>query len=1126
MASRYNLRESGHRPHSTLFVVLPGVTIVAALIAITFWAVQDSHDAALLGAEQQERNMALVIRDEILQSIGTANQSLRSIALNTKFPGIDKLDARDRQSLLFRNLGEAGGLETLVADATGHLVYQSGSLFPSNYSVANRPQFQALRHEDIGLVFSPPLRSQVDGSWVIALARRIDNEDGSFGGAVVRRIPLSFFRDMFEKLDMGAQAIVTLTSTEGPLVVRRPYRDEDVGRDMSKTVSLQQAKVSGSGFIEAVASIDGITRLYYFEKVGDYPFVLTVGVPVHEIYADWLHKTIVSCSVLCALIVIGVALAMLLWRELGRRGRAEDFARNNENTIRTLVDNVADHAIYYLDQWGNVASWNKVSQRLKGYSEAEIVGVHFGVFFTAEEFASGQPARILREAKERGRFELRGWRVRKNGSQFWARIALTAIYDEAGEVSSYAKVVHDLTATQAEEAQRAIMIEAAPNGMLIIDERGHITMINVRAEQIFGYPNGALIGTPAEYLVPPQFRTGRPATHTVFAESYADGLADGQFHGLRKDGSLVPIDVMLRPVKTFDGNITVASVVDSTERLRRAAELAAREARERELIAESNARLEKLTRHLAKSRDQAKKANEAKSRFLTSVTHELRTPLNGILGYAQLLRLQGGLAPTQAANVEAMEEAGKHLLGMINAVLDLSQIESDRIEMHAVDIDVRQLAQACLNLVSPAAVTKSLALSLTMAASAPEHIVVDSIRLRQILVNLLGNAIKFTAHGSVELRLTKATLRSGLRVEVADTGPGISSEHREKLFREFERFGDEASTSQEGSGLGLAITARLIERMGGQMGYDDNPEGGSIFWAEFPENSGLPDVDTPAAKQIDRGPAGISLRILVVDDVEMNRDVAAAFLRLDGHEVVCVDSGQAAIETLQGEDFGVILMDVRMPGIDGLEATRRIRKLAGNAARVPIVAMTAQAFTDQIEQCRQAGMDGHIAKPFQYEALLKAVGEATTGRAEPSSPEPFNAKPLRITPPLPVIDEAIYEETVPFLDPEALEKHLRALTKRSELLLVQLRGPDTLEDLPSVADAAHSLGGAAGTFGFTRLAETAKMFERSTRLDATEIPKLSELLIEAVEASILKFRELLLEAAASSQQRQETGETV
>jgi light-regulated signal transduction histidine kinase (bacteriophytochrome)/CheY-like chemotaxis protein len=411
-----------------------------------------------------------------------------------------------------------------------------------------------------------------------------------------------------------------------------------------------------------------------------------------------------------------------------------------------------------------------------------------------------------------------------------------------------------------------------------------------------------------------------------------------------------------------------------------AAAQAALETRARDLE-QANAKLEELTRHLAHARDQAEQAVQSKSRFLAGMSHALRTPLNGILGYAQLLRLEGRLDATQSQRVNSMLDAGQQLLEMINRVLELTEVEAAHTKLNFTEVDIHELAITCLSVVRYGAESKGLKLRISHAAHCvapgkPVMVTADPSRLRQVLLNLLDNAIKFTEQGWVELRLCSPA-DGRQRIEIADTGPGIPEATHRQVFEEFRRL-NSASSLIAGAGVGLAIAARLLMLMGGDLGYEGKPGGGSVFWLHLPlaeEAAGTPPEVAPEPA------APAKLRLLVVDDIDMNRDIASAFLTAGGHEVTCAETGEDAVAAASRADFDVVLMDVCMPGMDGLEATRRIRALGNSRAWVPIVALTAQVFAEQIEECRAAGMNSHLAKPFAYDTLLEAVAQA----AKPSS---------------------------------------------------------------------------------------------------------------------------------------------
>ncbi|NKC30137.1 EAL domain-containing protein [Falsiroseomonas selenitidurans] len=429
-----------------------------------------------------------------------------------------------------------------------------------------------------------------------------------------------------------------------------------------------------------------------------------------------------------------------------------------------------------------------------------------------------------------------------------------------------------------------------------------------------------------------------------------------------------------------------------------------------ELAALAN-RLDHMAARLASALETTRAASAVKSRFLSAASHELRTPLNGILGWAQLLLRDRTLAPDHREQVKTIAEAGEHLAGVVGRLLEISTIEAGRAEAPRPEpTDVAALARSCIDLLRPGADHKGLSLRLEVAADVPPAVMLDRARVRQVLLNLLGNAVKFTDQGGVTLRLFRP-LEGRLRFDVSDTGPGVSPLLNGRLFQDFVRY-DPRGTGAAGSGLGLAVSARFAALLGGQIEYEAGPGGrGSVFWFELPAPaadqaaplSPAPEQAAPAAARVAPslvlptlvptaaanaaaaaatmvGPALAaagrrSLRILAADDVAANRLLLRATLQAVGHQVELVADGAAAVAALQAdsEGFDVVLMDVQMPGMDGLEATRRIRALPGAAGRVPILAVTAGAFREDIEACQEAGMDGHVEKPIRVATLEQAL---------------------------------------------------------------------------------------------------------------------------------------------------------
>jgi PAS domain S-box-containing protein len=540
-----------------------------------------------------------------------------------------------------------------------------------------------------------------------------------------------------------------------------------------------------------------------------------------------------------------------------------------------------------------------------------------------------------------------------------------------------------VAAELAEQHERLrVTLRSIGDAVITTDAIGAVQWLNPVAERLTGWTVADAAGRPVTEV----FRIVNTRTRLTAPDPVAVCLADGRVVALEGDTALIArdgheygIEDSAAPIRDARGVILGVVLVfhDVTTRRRLEAE---REAREWD-VRHANAELERLAGSLAAARDAAERASRAKTRFLAGMSHELRTPLNGVLGHAQLLRLEGGLNAAQEARVTAMLGAGAHLLDMITSVLDMSEIEAEHVALQSVELDPARLATVCIDLLRPAADGKGLDLTLVVAPGTPRDVIGDPKRIRQVLLNLLGNAVKFTETGSVEVRLRPAAEAASLRVEVIDTGPGIPSGHRARLFHEFQRIENEAAARVEGAGLGLALSARLAAIMGGRLGHADNPAGGSVFWLELPLRPVAADGPAPRVEPAAAVGAARVLRILVVDDVAMNRDIAGSFLKVAGYALSFADGGAAAVAAVAATDFDVVLMDVRMPGVDGLEATRQIRALDGPRGRVPIVGLTAQAFSEQVEQCRAAGMDGHLAKPYGPDMLFAAVAAAVTREA-------------------------------------------------------------------------------------------------------------------------------------------------
>jgi signal transduction histidine kinase/AmiR/NasT family two-component response regulator len=379
---------------------------------------------------------------------------------------------------------------------------------------------------------------------------------------------------------------------------------------------------------------------------------------------------------------------------------------------------------------------------------------------------------------------------------------------------------------------------------------------------------------------------------------------------------------------------------------------------------------ERAARHAAEA------ANRAKSEFLAGMSHELRTPLNAVLGYAQLLTMDGGLSARQARGLDTIRKSGEHLLDLINDILDLARIEAGRTELNPEPLRLADFLQSVVNLMRVKADEKRLAFGFEASPGLPDTVLADERRLRQVLLNLLGNAIKFTDNGTVTLGASAEPEEAGqvlLRLDVEDTGVGMQPEDIERIFKPFEQVGDVQRRSV-GTGLGLSITRALVTEMGGQVQVSSEPGRGSRFRVELP---------LPLAPPVQTGVGtlphlaryqGPPRRVLVVDDVAANRALMCDFLTKDGFEVAQASDGSELLTAARSFRPDLIVIDSVMPSVGGVEATRRLRG-DGELGTIPVIAVSASASAAQRAACLQAGVNVFLPKPVSLEALRAHIGE-------------------------------------------------------------------------------------------------------------------------------------------------------
>ena len=558
----------------------------------------------------------------------------------------------------------------------------------------------------------------------------------------------------------------------------------------------------------------------------------------------------------------------------------------------------------------------------------------------------------------------------------WVRQRAELEYDAAGRAVRSVGTAQDITdrksveiALRESESRLSAIFQSSPAAIVVSRlADGTILDGSDAAIRLYGIPREEAIGKPVAELGAYVDLSQRDEMVRRFRENGSVDRFPLDFR--HRSGETGVLEVSGRVVMLDNQPSLVTLATDITERIRVERELAEYREHLEELV-------KSRTLELEQAKEAAESASQAKSRFLANMSHEIRTPMNGILGMANLLR-RSGATPQQNERLDTIDRSAQHLLSIINDVLDISKIEAGKLVLEEVALNFDSLLTNVLSILADRAREKGLRLE-SMSETLPEGLVGDATRLQQALLNYATNAIKFTEHGSVTLRVLREEEADDsilVRIEVEDTGMGIPAEAQPRLFTAFEQADNSTTRKYGGTGLGLAITRRLAKLMGGDTGFTSQPGAGSRFWftARLRKASGAtwktiiarPDAED-ILRQQHRGK-----RILVVDDEPVNREVARILLEDIGLSVETAEDGAAALELVRRENYAAIFMDMQMPIVDGLEATQQIRSLPGYR-ETPVIAMTANAFAEDKARCLKVGMNDFLAKPFVPEALCATL---------------------------------------------------------------------------------------------------------------------------------------------------------
>ncbi|AWN38446.1 ATP-binding protein [Methylobacterium radiodurans] len=970
-------------------------------------------------------------------------------------------------------------------DRNGELVASRTPRVPGmpRFNVRDRDYFLALQASaERGLYIDRTLLGRITGRHVMQTARRLNDRDGGFAGVIVTSISPDYLTDQFRAVDVGEKGSIALIGQDGGLRARAPQVPgmyEINTRDLAQRGDLfDQLAEREAGTFDFTSPYDGVRRAYGYRRVGALPLVVNVGKSLEEtmapLVAERRRAYLAGAGVTLALCLTLLALARGL--EKARRqgstlavkeaaASAAEAKAREANRLLTLAVQIAHIGHWRIDLPGNGLFWSE-----------EVFAIHgrkpeAGEPPLDEAIACYHPddreevARCIAAAIETGAsFALSARIVHAEDGQRDVVCRGLCETDAAGTTTAVFGTIMDVTelrrterAAIESEARFRLLAENTSELIMLGHDDGRRSYISPASERLLGLtPDELAALSLRDYVHPDDLPRLFAATRSLSRDARDE--ASLEYRARHKERGWVWVEGIFRriPGAGPDAPTIVASFRDISERREQA-------------------------RALEEAKLSAERASAAKTDFLAAMSHEIRTPLNGVIGYADLLLEERGLPEPARQHVRRIRAAGSALLTVVNDILDFSRIEAGAIELHPETFDLPRLIDGAAAMVGVVAEQKGLALAVEMEAGLPALVVGDQGRLRQVLLNLLNNAVKFTRAGTVTLAVRRAgggLSDDCLRFSVQDTGIGIPKAKQHRLFERFSQVDGTIQRDFGGSGLGLAICKRLVDLMGGEVGFSSEDGLGSTFWFTLP----LPQAAVQPRLSAAPDPAAARKRghLLLVEDVEINQELARAVLEAAGHAVDIVSDGAAAVTAVDEGRYDLVLMDVQMPGMDGMTATRLIRSLGTSGARLPIIAMTANVLPDQVRMFHEAGMDDHVGKPFNRSELYAMIDRWLPGGAAAGPVEgPARAEHQD------TFDEAAYGAIVKGVGEARAAALLATLVQ--ELRASFSASAATAKGRDELRFEAHSLISPAGSLGFTAMEADCRALEACTEADVNRV---------------------------------------
>ncbi len=1021
--------------------------IVAVWIAVALLIVK-ARSQAIAENYREEYASAAVFAEQATRTIRLLDSVMQLVAHElAKSPTPNRLKELADEKVI--------NLDTLVlmsfVDAEGRTVGSTLGPDVKRTDLSDREHIRAQLDRRIdGLFVGKPVLGRVSGKWSIQLTRRVEDAGGHTLGVLVASIDPHYFERFWSRAEASRKDVDELIGLDGVVRARSADVESALADRERRDAIVAAAAGKSNGFVE-MRDREGRAWLTAFVRLEELPLLVSAAVTARSALAQsWpAVATYASFGAAMSLMVLGFS-ALLI--RLAEQLRARiDQAQLAEKRMRLAIETIPDgFALFDADDRLTVC--NEAYRKIYTTTEDKIrpgttfeellrAGLERGQYVEAR----GREAQWLEQRVAEHRNPSRAFEQLTDAGR-WLRIEERRTAD-----GSIVGLRSDITALKQREfelaRQTALLQTTLQNigeGVAVYDKDRKLIAWNDLCADLLQTPR-ELFRAGATFDRVIRFQAARGDFGPMREAEAARRIA--AFHTTapwtrerrRQDGRA--IEVHCRPMP--DGG-AVFLYRDLTER------------------SDYESRLNEALR-------KAQDGNRAKSEFLAMISHEIRTPMNAIIGMSSLLG-ERDLEPTEQRYAQVIREAGEKLLAIIEGLLDFSRLESGRLALETKPFDVRRIVASVVEIAraQPNAATVDIAAFVDPAA--PALLDGDGGRISQIMLNLVGNAVKFTAQGSVTIRVRLVgDTKSGemvLRCEIEDTGPGIAPSLQERLFHPFERGPTLGEPAAPGTGLGLAICRRLVDLMQGQLGVESEVGSGSTFWFEIPVRAAPPGFSSaPGAAASKR--RSRSLKILVAEDIEANRTVIGAMLQKFGHDTDMVEDGEQAVAAALAGQYDVILMDVQMPRMNGLDAIRAIRQRGGHHGRVPIVAVTAFAQESDREEAMNAGADGYLTKPVRTNELRSTLdgvaGQSGGAESAPAAADAF--------------DESALAELREDLGDESFERLLGKCVEDVRERLDRLKQCASASDGKQIRAIAHQLKGLFAQFGALAAAAAASATE-------------------------------------------------